>query len=74
MTQRRTPLQTFKRNKRERGVSALSSSLRVLVPAAIVLNVAMGRTRPAYCNYLTASRAGERLRAGDRLRFEGMGK
>ena len=71
MTRRRTLLQTFKRSKRERGVSALSSYLRVPVPAA-VLNVARGRTRPAYCNDLTTSRAGERLRAGGRLRFEGM--
>jgi len=71
MTQRRTLLQTFNRSKRERGVSALSSYLRVPVPAA-VLNVATGRTRPAYCKYLTASSAGERLRAGGRLRFEGM--
>lgn len=71
MTQRRTLLQTFNRSKRERGVSALSSYLRVPVPAA-VLNVATGRTRPAYCKYLTASRAGERLRAGGRLRLEGM--
>jgi hypothetical protein len=71
MTRRRTLLQTFKRNKRERSVSALSSYLRGLVPAAAP-SVATGRTRPAYCNYLTASRAGERLRAGGRLRFEGM--
>jgi len=70
MTQRRTLLQTFER-KRERGVSALSSFLRVPVPAAVP-NLATGRTRPAYCNYLTASRAGERSRAGARLRFEGM--
>lgn len=71
MTRRRTLLQTFKRNQRERGVSALSSYLRVPVPAAI-LKVATGRTRPAYCKYLTASRAGERLRVGGGLRLEGM--
>lgn len=71
MTRRRTLLQTFKRSKRERGVSALLSDLRVPVPAA-VLNVATGRTRPAYCDYLTASRACERLRAGGGLRLEGM--
>lgn len=69
MTRRRTLLQTFQRSKRERGVSALSSYLRVLVPAAVP-NVATGRTYPAYRNDLTAS--GRRLRAGEGLRLEGM--
>jgi hypothetical protein len=71
MTRRRTLPQRFERSKRERGVSALSSYLRVPVPAA-VQSVATGGAYPAYCTYLTASRAGERLRAGGRLRLEGM--
>jgi hypothetical protein len=69
MARRRTLQKRFERNKRERGVSALSSYLRVPVPAA-VLSVATGRAFPAYCNDLTAF--GERLRAGGRLRLEGM--
>ena len=73
MTRRRTIFLTFKRKKREFSVSALSSSLRALIPAAIVLSAATGRVRPAYLETVRRRRLpAVRLRANGRSRIEGI--